>query len=67
MTKIEVTGGTQRVPAACSLEQEYAIKDLIEVYKNNNMFINQKGYLQKLIELLYDLGYYKDNKSIFGV
>ncbi len=42
-----------------------AIDDLLYVYHNKRMFINEKGYLQKLIELLYNLGYYEDNKSIF--
>lgn len=40
------------------------INDLIFVY-NMDTFINIKGYLQKLIDLLYKLGYYEDNKSIF--
>lgn len=57
------TGGTQRVPAA-SLN-ENAIADLIHIFKSN-MYINEKGYLQKLVELLYNLGYYNTNKSIFS-
>lgn len=28
-------------------------------------YINEKGYKQKLIEILYKLGYYKDNESVF--
>lgn len=56
-------GGTQRVPAANL--NEYAIADLIHIFKSD-MYINEKGYLQKLVELLYNLGYYKDNKSIFS-
>lgn len=57
------TGDTQRVPVA-SLN-ENAIADLIHIFKSN-MYINEKGYLQKLVELLYNLGYYNTNKSIFS-
>lgn len=42
-----------------------ALDDLLYVYHNKHMFMNEKGYLQKLIELLYNLGYYEDNKSLF--
>ena len=42
------------------------INDLLFVYNNRDMYINEKGYLQKLIELLNDLGYYKNNKSLFS-
>lgn len=64
--KIDVikTGGTQRVPAA-SLNKK-AVNDLLYVYNNRAMYINEKGYLQKLIELLYELGYYNNNKSLFS-
>lgn len=58
------TGGTHRVPAA-SLNNR-VINDLLFVYNNRDMYINEKGYLQKLIELLNDLGYYKNNKSLFS-
>ena len=40
------------------------IKDLLAVY-NADTYPNIKGYLQKLIDLLYNLGYYEDNKSLF--
>lgn len=39
-------------------------KDLLKIYQSN-MYINEKGYLQKLVDLLYKLGYYEDNESIF--
>lgn len=58
------TGGTRRVPAA-SLNNR-VIEDLLFVYNNKRMYINEKGYLQKLIELLYELGYYNSNKSLFS-
>lgn len=41
------------------------ISDLLAIYHNKKMYINEKGYMQKLIELLYNMGYYIDNKSIF--
>lgn len=56
-------GGTRRVPAANL--NEFAIADLIHIFKSD-MYINEKGYLQKLVELLYKLGYYNTNKSIFS-
>lgn len=40
------------------------ISDLLIVYKSDT-YMNIKGYLQKLIELLYEMGYYEDNKSLF--
>lgn len=42
-----------------------AIDDLLFIYHNKKMFMNEKGYLQKLVELLFELGYYEDNKSLF--
>lgn len=42
-----------------------AIDDLLFIYHDRKMFMNQKGYLQKLVELLYELGYYENNKSLF--
>lgn len=38
--------------------------DLLRVF-NSDMYINEKGYMQKLIDLLYKLGYYENNESIF--
>lgn len=39
-------------------------KDLLYIAKSN-MYINEKGYLQKLVDLLYKTGYYNDNESYF--
>lgn len=62
-TNIDRTVGTHRVPADSS---DYnASRDLLYIY-NSNFYINEKGYLQKLVELLYKLGYYKNNKSLFS-
>lgn len=57
------TVGTHRVPA--DSPDYLATQDLLYVF-NSNFYINEKGYLQKLIELLYELGYYKNNKSLFS-
>lgn len=59
---IDTSVGTQGVPAdTCNSR---AISDLIFVF-NSECYINEKGYLQKLIDLLYHLGYYENNKSLF--
>lgn len=42
------------------------ICDLLAIYRNKSMYINEKGYLQKLIDTLYKLGYYEDNEPIFS-
>lgn len=47
------------------MERERAKMDIIEVLTDRKMYINEKGYLQKCIEILFELGYYRDNKSIF--
>ena len=44
----------------------YAIRDLLYIY-NSKSYINEKGYLQKLVDLLFQLGYYESNKSIFNI
>lgn len=65
MLKIPIndqTGGTHRVPAA-SLER--AQKDLLYIF-NSDMYINEKGYCQKLVELLFELDYYSSNESLFS-
>lgn len=65
MLKIPISdqsAGTQRVPAGTLNSR--AISDLIRVF-NSECYINEKGYLQKLIDLLYHLGYYENNESIF--
>lgn len=41
-----------------------ACNDLLRVY-NSKSYINEKGYLTKLIDLLFELDYYKDNESLF--
>ena len=40
------------------------IDDLLYVY-TSKCFINEKGYLTKLIDKLDELGYYKHNESLF--
>lgn len=39
------------------------IKDLLFICKSE-LFINVKGYYQKLIDNLYEAGYYEDNESL---
>lgn len=41
------------------------IKDLFR-NANSNEYCNEKGFKQKLIDLLYKLGYYNDNESVFS-
>lgn len=41
-----------------------AVNDLLDVYYSDR-YINEKGYLQKLIDLLFNLGYYDNNKTLF--
>lgn len=40
------------------------IKDLLH-NANSNEYCNEKGFKQKLIDLLYKLGYYKNNETVF--
>lgn len=40
------------------------IRDLLH-NANSNDYINEKGFKQKLIDLLFDLGYYESNESVF--
>lgn len=59
--------GTRRVPAV-TLDLKClnrAKNDLLYIY-NSDMYINEKGYLQKLVDLLFDFGYYIDNESLFS-
>lgn len=44
-----------------------AQSDLLAVYNDRKMYINEKGYLQKLIDMLFKTGYYRDNESIFSI
>ena len=46
------------------LQADRCKEDLLYVF-NSRMYINEKGYLTKLIDLLYELDYYKDNESLF--
>lgn len=41
-----------------------AIDDLI-FNANSKEYCNERGFKQKLIDLLYNLGYYENNESIF--
>ena len=38
--------------------------DLLYIF-NQKWYINEKGYLTKLVDKLHELGYYKDNESLF--
>lgn len=40
------------------------IRDLLYIF-NSKSYINEKGYLTKLVDKLHDLGYYEDNESLF--
>ena len=46
------------------LQTDRCKEDLLYVF-NSKMYINEKGYLTKLIDLLYELDYYKNNESLF--
>lgn len=41
------------------------IKDLLKIAKSD-LFFNVKGYYQKLIDNLYEVGYYEDNESVIS-
>lgn len=45
--------------------EEKAQADMITIYQNNKMFINEKSYTMRLVENLYKLGYYNNNESIY--
>ena len=42
-----------------------AITDVIYVLKDHSMWLNEKGMLLKAIDILYSLGYYYNNDSVF--
>lgn len=44
--------------------EQRCMRDLLH-NANSKDYINEKGFKQKLIDLLYNLGYYKANESIF--
>lgn len=46
------------------LEQERCMNDLL-YNANSNEYCNERGFKQKLIDLLYNLGYYSSNETIF--
>ena len=46
-------------------EYNRALKDLLYIYYHPKMFINEKNYTTKLIEILFKLGYYEDMESLF--
>lgn len=46
------------------MEEDRARTDLLWIY-HSNLYINEKGYLQKLVDLLYKFGYYKRNETLF--
>lgn len=56
---------TDAIIAEMDLEDKRAINDLLYIANSDKMYINEKGYLQKLVDLLYNLGYYSYNESIF--
>lgn len=45
-------------------QKQRAIDDLLYIY-DSKMYINEKGYLTKLVDTLYELDYYKDNETLF--
>lgn len=51
---------------SCSFEEEESrcIRDLLH-NANSGDYINEKGFKQKLIDLLFKLGYYEHNESVF--
>lgn len=47
------------------VERERCMSDLIR-NANSKDYTGVKGFKQKYIDLMYKLGYYKDNKSLFN-
>lgn len=45
-------------------EKTRAIADVFRIM-SSDMYINEKGYWTKTVELLLEIGYYRDNESIF--
>ena len=45
-------------------QKQRAIDDLLYIY-DSKMYINEKGYMTKLVDTLYELDYYKDNETLF--
>lgn len=40
------------------------MRDLLVIAHDANLFINAKGYYQKLIDNMYEAGYYRCNESL---
>lgn len=55
------------VPVKEQKEETPEYRCLKDLFKNanSNDYCNEKGFKQKLIDLCYKLGYYKDNETIF--
>lgn len=47
------------------IEEQRAMSDLNR-NANSNEYMNEKGFKQKYIDLMYKLGYYKDNETVFS-
>ena len=67
VSKVEsgVSETSETLMEQLDLEDKRAINDLLRIANDPKMYINEKGYLQKLVDLLYNLGYYSFNESIF--
>lgn len=48
-----------------SVENIRCANDLLRNSQSRGLNYSEKGFRQKLIDLLYNLGYYKSNKTIF--
>ena len=48
-------------------EDEQKLRCMQDLIRNANSkeYTNVKGFKQKYIDLMYNLGYYKDNESLF--
>ena len=46
------------------IEKKRCMSDLIR-NANSKEYYNVKGFKQKYIDLMYHLGYYRDNESLF--
>ena len=46
-------------------EEQRAMSDLAR-NANSNDYMNEKGFKQKYIDLMYKLGYYRDNETVFS-
>lgn len=53
-----------RSPDSLPDEDRRAINDLL-FNAHSDLYVNEKGFNQKLIDLLHDLGYYECNESLF--